>query len=264
MQALDELQVPYQVDTFAATKQEAGTSATARYANIMACIPARSPTTLDSIVLLAHHDVAVPEFENANDNTASCANLLELAGRLQADPLPDRTVWLVWTDAEEICSFYSSGAWRLAQRLRAGALGQVAFCLNLELTAYGSALYTDQHLPSVAMAAGVPLTVCTTPFNDATVLRHWGITSCAVVGILPLDELSDMLVNRKLSCATWRRCHRTTDRLVHANKRDMAHFVDTLYRIVRFSKLPRHPLPNTTVPPVVPNRVGSPVSDMSV
>jgi hypothetical protein len=244
MRALDELQVGYQADAFAASKRKAGTASTAQYVNIMACIPARSSAVL-----------AVSDYANANDNTASCANLLELAGRLQADPLPDRNVYLIWTDAEEICSFHRSGAWRLAQHLRAGALGHVAFCLNLELTAHGSAIYTDEHLPSVAAAAGIPITVCATPFNDTTVLRYWGIPSCAVVGTLQPRELSAM-VNKTASCPTWRRCHRATDQFVHANKQDMAHFVNTLYRIVRFSVLSDRSLADTTVPEVR-GRLGS-------
>ncbi|QDA59015.1 M28 family peptidase [Hymenobacter jejuensis] len=237
LQALNTMGVEHQIDCFAASGYGDAQADAPRFANIVACVRASAPGATASVMLLAHHDVANPDLENCNDNTASCAHLLALLGQLQAAPLPDRTVWVTFVDAEEICSFRRSGAARLARQLRTGVYGHVSWCLNLELTAHGTHLYTDRHLPSVAAAAGVPLAEVATPFNDATVLRHWGIAASAVVGTLPEQELATLREGKTTSCPTWARCHRVSDRLSHARAEDMVQFGQTLYRIARFSAL---------------------------
>lgn len=231
LQVLTELGVEHYLDVFAANGSMDNKAHTLRYANVVACVPGRLPSS-KSLVFLAHHDVANVRSENANDNTASLANLLALLGRLQEQAPPNQTVWVVFTDAEEICSFHRSGAWRLAQQVQTGALGDVSALLNLELTAYGTALFCDHFLPGLEEAAGVPVIVVSTPFSDATTLRRWHVANCATIGTLPPDELQLLLERPAAGCRTWARCHRMTDRLKHAKTQDMATFVDVLWRIV--------------------------------
>jgi hypothetical protein len=252
LQELKALKVEHHLDTFAANGHDEEEATTVRFANVMACVPALSRDATASIVLLAHHDVANPNLENANDNTASLGILLELLGRLQQQPLVDRTVWVVFTDAEEVCSFHRSGAWRLALRIQGGALGSVSFCLNLELTAHGECIYVDQALPGVEVAASVPLHVVKTPFSDSTVLRRWGINRCATIGTLAASELQQLMLKKTTQCPTWMRCHRPTDRLQYARASDMAAFGETLLRVVSHTNMVESGV-DTFVGPSVPS-----------
>jgi len=230
IQALDDMGTQYEVDCFDATGHESTVGDIPHFVNIIASVPASDAAAADSIVFLAHHDVFQPFYQNVNDNTASCANLLALLERLLADGPVRRRIYVVFTDAEEIVSTTRSGARQLARRIHEGDLGNVQYCVNLELTASGRALYCDRPIPGVAAAAGGPVPIVATPFNDATTLRYWGLPA-AVLGTLPQEELAALQGKRWGYCPTWARCHHPTDSLGLASASDMEHFVSVLERI---------------------------------
>jgi hypothetical protein len=234
LQALGAMGVQYEVDCFDATGRHSGGADIPRFINIAASVPGRDTESNDSIVFLAHHDVLVPAYQNVNDNTASCANLLNLLQRLLVNAPARRRTYVVFTDAEEIVSTTRSGARQLARRIHQGDFGNVQYCVNLELTALGRALYCDRKLPGLAEAAGVPVPVIATPFSDATTLRYWGLPA-TVLGTLPPHELADLEGKRWGGCRTWARCHQPTDTLELASASDMARFVDVLERIAHSS-----------------------------
>ncbi|SNC65143.1 Peptidase family M28 [Hymenobacter gelipurpurascens] len=243
LHALDALGVAYQVDAYDATGRNEQRDDIPHLVNVMVHIPAQTPDLRASLVFLAHHDVSNVRSENCNDNTASCANLLELTARLHADPPADRHVYIVFTDAEEIVSFERAGSRQLARRIHEGALGEVAFCVNLELTAFGTAVYMDLALAQLQQVITTPIAIVNTPFNDATVLRHWGISTSAVLGTLPFEELKALQATKRASCPTWARCHQVSDRVQHARAEDMRQFVEVLVRIVRFASLSEGSVP---------------------
>lgn len=229
LNALAEMGAIHDIDCFDATGDDSKEKGIPRFVNIIAAVPAGNLVSTESVVFLAHHDVRVPEYQNANDNTASCCNLLELLERLMADVPLNRRTYIVFTDAEEIVSYTQSGSSRLARLIKQGGLGDVKHCINLELTGFGRALYCDHKIPGLAEAAGVSVPVVHTPFSDATILRHWGVPA-TVLGTLPYQEL-DSLRNRRIGCPTWARCHQPSDSLALISAPDMARFVRILERI---------------------------------
>lgn len=171
-------------------------------------------------VFLAHHDIVNASSQNVQDNSASVCNLLELANRVKGRD----DVCIAIVDAEEIVSFTSSGSKRLARVIKHFGTNVKEF-LNLELTAVG----TGMHREHTSILCN-DLQLISTPYNDATVLRHAGFNNAVCIGILPETELE--IVMKKGYCDTWRLCHSAKDTIDKASAEDMAAFVDYLYSLV--------------------------------
>lgn len=190
----------------------------------------------ESVVFLAHHDVANTDSENCQDNTASVCNLLHLCNKLRQDNNLQKDVYIVFTDCEEIGG---RGAERLGRQIVAGDFGKVNYCVNLELTACGDQIWaesigggffnrtiTESNLKNIIKENfndRVIFKGC--PYNDSIELRRFNIDSICF-GILPSEEL------RFGYPKTWALCHRVEDTFeLSAHKEDMNNFVDFLNEI---------------------------------
>lgn len=157
-----------------------------------------------TVMLMAHYDVANPAYENVLDNTASVANLIALAHIIKTKKTPVNVV-IAFTDAEEIVSFTSSGAKRVADKIKAGEFGSVEEVINLELTAYGSELWS---CGNGAIAIHPEIRQVHAPFNDATVLMRNGIPATCI-GTLTNNDLQE--IETTGGCKTWNACHSPLD-----------------------------------------------------
>lgn len=226
-QFLERHEIEYRVDQYRPTGR-----------NIYAVLPGRSPRVVG---LMAHHDVKNPELENAQDNSASVANLLRLSLSLKQTP-PDVTVVLIFTDEEEIVSLTVSGAARVARLIKAQQYPFIGFshAINLELTGAGPWVWADldsfencQNLvsPDKITKLFPNITKVKTPFNDATILRYHGI-DCVCVGLFPDESLEDYRAERYPE--VWGLCHRSDDTVDKCSEYDMERFVfDVLLPLTR-------------------------------
>ena len=182
--------------------------------------------TKKTIILLAHHDVNNPKYENANDNTASVANLISLYHKLKEIHLLKVNVVIAIVDAEEICSFELSGSARLARDIKSGLFGEVKECINLELSGRGSIIFGSGHGNILNDPCIEKISL---PYNDAKVLHRYGITACCVGLYSTLDSLQ---VKKTGYCDTWSLCHEEGDTLSLLPREDMAVFTNYLYNYV--------------------------------
>jgi hypothetical protein len=177
---------------------------------------------LETEILLAHYDVANPNSDNVLDNTASVSILLALAKRLK-NISTRRNIVLVFTDAEEICSYTDSGSARLAKLILKGCFGKVSQTINLELTAHGNRYWIDGRGKLKNNNKFIHLIA---PYSDTSVLKYHGIDS-VVIGSLYEDEIAECL--KYGSCETWNSCHKNTDSIDKGNANDMENFCDMLF-----------------------------------
>ena len=223
---LKKMGVPFDVDMFIARKVEENGTNSEKYVNIYSFFKGQN-TNNETIVFLAHHDVARLESENCQDNTASVCNLLHLCGILKDKKL-NKNVLVVWTDAEEIVSWTNSGAKRLSVLCNLGFFGKVTKAINLELTANGTELWA-----SCDASAKLIYEIQTeykarrvgTPYNDSIIIEDNKIESVCI-GILTPSEL-DIALQRGF-CATWGLCHKMEDTFDKANAEDMKRFVENV------------------------------------
>lgn len=185
-------------------------------------------------VFLAHHDVANKNSENAQDNTASVANLLDLCVRLSKNK-PANNVVVAFVDAEEIVAPRICGSQRLAQNILKGKYGNnVKYAVNLELSAQGQNYWMSYHkenLLSQTIRNVQPNTHrVMTPYNDAMVIEREGIASVCI-GSLNDGNLAQ--VKRSGYCSTWSLCHREADTFEsQAVEVDMDLFVNYLETLI--------------------------------
>lgn len=229
---LENLGVDYEVDVFNSTNAEDIDIATllpiTKRVNIEVKFPANNDT-VDSIIYLAHHDVANVKSENCNDNTASVCNLIHLCSALKGKEL-DKNIFIIFTDAEETVSFTSSGATRLAKNNLKGKYGNLLIAYNLELTAFGTEVWSDRNLEELQQGSK-DFTLVRTPYNDSVVLRltQYSIKSTCL-GILTKSELNN--VKSKGYCDTWSLCHSEGDKFENAVEEDMINFVEYLISLI--------------------------------
>jgi len=183
-------------------------------------------------VFLAHHDVANKKSENAQDNTASVANLLDLCVRLSKNK-PVNNVVVAFVDAEEIVAPRICGSQRLAQNILKGKYGNVKYAVNLELSANGQNYwmsYMRESLLSQTIRERQPNTHrVMTPYNDSMVIEREGISS---VCIGSLDN-ANIAQAKRGGCFTWSLCHRMEDTFEsQAVESDMDLFVNYLETLI--------------------------------
>lgn len=172
-------------------------------------------------VLEAHYDVFNPAHENCLDNTASVCHLLALAH----DPLFNG--YLAFCDGEELVDFEGSGAFQLARKLETSTFfgadnwrDGCRFVLCLELTAVGDIIWSDMRWSDMMTRFHLNHhRRC--PFNDATILRQYGILGVQI-SITPAEQF---FTPRP---ANWSHCHKPTDTFSLANRDDMAKFQEWL------------------------------------
>ncbi len=173
-------------------------------------------------IYLAHHDIVNPASDNVLDNTASISILLALANKIKGKKLNKNIVFAL-TDAEETCSFTSSGSARLARKINEGYFGNVTQVINLELTAFGDKIWYDGDAPFVIEYNDIRKVA--TPFSDTSVLLHYGIPS-VVIGTLSEDELKSVIETGY--CKTWGYCHSEKDSISLASELDMLKLCEKL------------------------------------
>lgn len=189
-----------------------------------------------TIVFSAHHDIANPNSENCQDNTASVCNLIELCSLLQNTPSEYLThnVVIAFTDCEEIGG---KGMNKLVEEIKDDVYGEVELMYALELTACGDKYWIQGAEYDTELFQLLEnnindgeLTKVNTPYNESVNARRNMLDACCI-GILTEDELES--VNSRGYCGTWGLCHSTEDTFEKsANMNDMKRFNETLLRMV--------------------------------
>lgn len=164
-------------------------------------------------MVIAHHDIANPNVDNCNDNSASVINAI--AAKILN---PELNVCI--TDCEE---FGGKGAQRLSEKINAGEFGEIEFVVNLELTAVGgmnffTEKYPDSRLYQKIMTLFPNTPTVHVPFHDGMILRR-NLIDSLVLNPLPLDENGNM----KMHMLGY--CHSPKDTIALANYQDMDDFV---------------------------------------
>ena len=83
------------------------------YINLYVHFKAKNPEVKETIIFLAHHDIANPFSENCQDNSSSVCNLLEFCSILKDKEL-EKNIIVCFVDGEEPASF-NSGAGRIGK-----------------------------------------------------------------------------------------------------------------------------------------------------
>lgn len=167
-------------------------------------------------VVSAHHDIVNPLSDNANDNSASIINAINLK-------LLRPEILVVLTDCEE---FGGVGASRFAEQCGAGDWGEIEWILNLELTGRGGidflicAAGSDGPLGELIKTRFKP-DIVNVPFNDSVIFRRHGIDSLV---INPLPRLE----NGQLDLSLLRNCHSLQDSVETISTVDMQVFVEEI------------------------------------
>ncbi len=215
-------------DVFNSDNPENLTMSKTKFVNVYSFFKGESNNT---IVFLAHHDVANMKSENCQDNTASVCNLLhlcELLKQLSELKKLKSNVLVAWTDAEEIVSPATCGAKRLSILCKLGFFGNVTKAINLELTANGTELWGScltSHKLLYDIQTKYKARKVQTPYNDAFVLERNGMSSVCI-GILSESELNTAV--QRGFCKTWALCHTDIDTIENASETDMSNFVENV------------------------------------
>lgn len=189
-----------------------------------------------TIVLSAHHDIANPNSENCQDNTASVCNLLELCSILSDLPKGylKYNVVIAFTDCEEVGG---RGMNRLVQQILEGTYGNVEFMYALELTACGNKFWVsgankESDIVNVLKECveEKEISIVRTPYNESVNARTNGLNACCI-GILTESEMN--IAKSTGYCDTWGLCHSMEDTYEKSViVEDMDNFVLTLLKLL--------------------------------
>lgn len=180
-------------------------------------------------MIIAHHDVNNHTIDNANDNSASCINVIA-AKKLRPE------INAVLVDGEE---FGGKGSKRLAKQINNGDFGKISWVLNIELSGKGGKYFFIGNNPGplfnhVKKLFDCPVT--SVPFNDSVTLRSAGIDSIVINPAPPMsdDKKSDLKFPASgddgvyLDFSIVFNCHRPTDTLATISTSDMKEFVENV------------------------------------
>ena len=130
---LNEMGLFYKITPFSISKVSEPGYGDGKLINIEVFFPATEKIN-KNIFYTAHHDIANPDSENCQDNTASVCNLLDLCKKVSEMEIRQKNVYIVFTDCEEIGG---KGMNRLLYDIKQRNLN-VDIMLCLELTANGT------------------------------------------------------------------------------------------------------------------------------
>ena len=173
-------------------------------------------------MVVAHHDIANPTIDNANDNSASVINAIMIKKLM-----PEINVVLL--DGEE---FGGKGSQRCSELINKGEFGKIDWVLNLELTGKGGKYFFIGNYPGKLFDHIKSLFDCPvfqTPYNDSVTFRRNGIDSCV---INPLPILLKGKSNIKWNDNTYLdhkilfNCHSIKDNINNISVDDMKEFVE--------------------------------------
>ena len=166
----------------------------------------------DLPMIEAHYDIANPDSENMQDNTASVINLLCLADNRSFNG------WIAFTDNEELVHLGDSGIRRLVEDIRRNAFfkgNPPTSIISLELTGRGQELWGD------AISINTPnITNKICPLNNAVFARELGIRATCL-GTLPKENLFN-------PNPIWSICHSVKDNRHGISVTDMVVFQNKL------------------------------------
>src|SRR3990172_3053073 len=184
--------VNYKAIPFAADKIDSFEFGTQKLVNIQVFFPAKGKNkTNETLIFTAHHDIANPNSENCQDNTASVCNLLDLCSRLKRTKNRNKNVYVVFTDSEE---FGGRGASRLCYQIHKEEIKNVIGIVSLELTACGSEIWVegknrnDSSLTDGFMKLNEQAKMVRTPYNESVTMRRLGADAICI-GILPKGDM---------------------------------------------------------------------------
>ena len=177
-------------------------------------------------MLVAHHDVANHEIDNANDNSASVINAIALKKMLP-------NIHVVLLDGEEIGGL---GAENLSHQINKGEFGNISFVLNLELSGKGGKQFFVGDYPGPLydkIKSQFPCPTVKTPFNDSVVFRRNGIDSCVINPLPELNKISDsplfegaIFEGKQLDMSMLFHCHTPKDTIDTIDPNDMREFTE--------------------------------------
>ena len=224
MHQLTEMNVPFEQDTFDCCNVESKEAGKFNYININVLLKGKNET--ETVIFSAHTDVNRKNSENAQDNTASICNLLDLISQLKDKEL-ERNVLISFVDAEEVVDTRNSGSARLAYQIKQNKYGTVIYSIILELTGLGKNVWVTAYSKNKILSELINLkaTFKPTPFSDCYTLFANGIEETVCIGILPDNEIRQPDMNK---IHTWRLCHQEEDTFDKCSKEDMAHFVENI------------------------------------
>lgn len=189
----------------------------------------KGATTLYNIILkgnsnkmvVAHHDVNNPTIDNANDNSCSIINAI-MVKKLMPH------IHVVLLDGEE---FGGKGSKVIAKKIKDGYFGDIEWVLNLELTGKGGKYFFMGYYPGKLQDKIKSLfpeaPVVNTPFNDSVIFRQYGIDSCVINPLPPIDEKTNVKYGDKyLDYSMLFHCHNSKDTVSTIDPNDMKEFVE--------------------------------------
>lgn len=172
-------------------------------------------------MVVAHHDIVNPGIDNANDNSASVINAIMIKKLM-----PEINVVLL--DGEE---FGGIGSERVARQIINGDFGNISWVLNLELSGKGGRYFFIGDYPGPLSNRIKSLFNCPivkTPFNDSVIFRKYGIDSCVINPLPPIDEETQVQWDETtyLDFSLLFNCHSQRDTLDTISIDDMKEFVE--------------------------------------
>jgi hypothetical protein len=184
-------------------------------------------------MLVAHHDVANPEIDNANDNSASVINAIALKKMLP-------NIHVVLLDGEE---YGGIGSQRVSEQINRGEFGDISFVLNLELSGKGGKQFFVGDYPGPLydkIKSQFPCPTVRTPFNDSVIFRRNGIDSCVINPLPSTDQIPDsplfeavMFEEKLLNMSMLFHCHTPKDTIDTIDPNDMREFTEeVVYKIL--------------------------------
>jgi len=173
-------------------------------------------------MLVAHHDIANPKIDNANDNSASVINAIALK---KMSP----HIHVVLLDGEE---FGGYGSQRVSDQILEGEFGEISYVLNLELSGRGGKRFFIGNYPGplydqIKSQFNPP--TFNTPFNDSVIFRRNDIDSC-VINPLPttLNEGLEWDSTTKLDVSILYYCHSEKDTVQLISTKEMQEFTEEI------------------------------------
>ena len=174
-------------------------------------------------MIVAHHDINNPLSDNANDNSCSVINVIATK-KLRPE------INAVLLDGEE---FGGIGANHLSKQIKAGKFGVIDWVLNFELTGRGGKYFFIGSYPgrlSDKITSEFNCPIVHTPFNDAVILRKYGIDSVVINPIPPLPDGKKSTVQapdgKYLDISMLYNCHSMKDSVSTISVSDMKEFVE--------------------------------------
>lgn len=173
-------------------------------------------------MVVAHHDVANPNIDNANDNSASVINAIMIK-----KILPEINVVIL--DGEEVGGL---GSQRCSELINEGYFGEIDWVLNLELTGKGGKHFFIGNYPGKLynhIKSTFDCPVYQTPFNDSVVFRKNGIDSVVINPLPPINEGKSPILWTEgvfLDHTLLFNCHSERDSIDSIDVKDMQEFVE--------------------------------------